>query len=860
MASPTLDFDVYPRQVMSGDGIRCTDKTDYEGFGKRYWIITVDENKPFTVSTPPSTHINIANADTMFAVDELVTLKSSASDLPAGLAALPSIFWVKTVTTTYIELSTTKGGTAVSYTDAGSGTLSVSHACHSQQFLVLKPCPVTTAATYDVTEYFSQGSMDGSSLTKTGLLTVYPTTVIASKPNTSKYGMASIFIYDDTNATSVCRRKLTGNPFFFQKLKVTGSMNKAGTAKFTVVDVGDATATEKGLIVADKNVAIILGHNVIWSGKILRATQGKVASYDTVVPFTSWSVECESDVAKLRFETPASAVKIRYNAPVGKIVSSLIGTTWCGLVEKSYISFEGPRLEYTIGDSDLYSQVVTLSALSGYDWRVRNNYVKYLYGTSKYDSSAKTVTLTSIAPYTASTAPTTSFLGKWLLFTNDLISDGSSNTNGVRAYGKITSNTTTVISMTTINNATLPPASNGNIIILGDPVLDFSSDLRQKDYLCTFYGNRVRAAGTQNAYEVNDKSDFKSLATGIVCKGPSAIPDVWDIYRGLPQNSTTSVTFFANELWLDTKQEFDDCDYITYKTQGYIYSVDTANKYIYLIGHDYALQVNDKISMTYSGFGAVYVTGWYDISALLETTSDGVPLTRVTVTTTPSAYPKYSLAFGNRLYINTGTLALAVSPLYDTVFVGCGYMLLSSASVDATYGLYYPVASPPGSLDVMCPHIPGCIISSTPINISAPDSSSPCGLFGDIMKSFTVDQNTNMSILEIYATNYLLNKSLYYKKASFLSFFYDWFKTELRPTNQVTEAGWLMEGDRISVLQNTADTALDIEYGDYKNQYQILSWSLDTDKMVITCELGDFETNMNTLINDKTTAINTPIT
>ena len=143
---------------------------------------------------------------------------------------------------------------------------------------------------------------------------------------------------------------------------------------------------------------------------------------------------------------------------------------------------------------------------------------------------------------------------------------------------------------------------------------------------------------------------------------------------------------------------------------------------------------------------------------------------------------------------------------------------------------------------------------------AAPETDSPVDIFGVIQKTFTVDQNTSEPELEVYATGYLLNHSLYYKKASFLCFFYDWYKTELRPTVQVTEAGWLMEGDRIAVLQNTADTALDVEYGDYKNQYQILSWSLDADKMVVTCELGDFETNMNTLINDKTSAINTPIT
>jgi hypothetical protein len=335
------------------------------------------------------------------------------------------------------------------------------------------------------------------------------------------------------------------------------------------------------------------------------------------------------------------------------------------------------------------------------------------------------------------------------------------------------------------------------------------------------------------------------------------------VYYGEPISGTSNVTLFANSPWNDDLQQFDNCTYITYKTQGYVHSIDAANKYIYLFGHDYAFKVNDTIFLTFAYVGSIFVSAWYTISGTTETTADdGTSVTQIEITTTPNVDPKYTIAVGNRVYLNNESLITATAPASDTIYIGYGHLHLNGSNTDATYGPYALISASPtwGAETIMCPHLPGCIVSTKPLSSSAPETDSPCNIFGDITKSFSVDQNTNMSILEIYATNYLLNKSLYYKKSSFLCFFYDWYKTELRPTVQVTEAGWLMEGDRIAVLQNTADTALDVEYGDYKNQYQILSWSLDADKMVVTCELGDFETNMNTLINDKTTAINTPIT
>ena len=128
------------------------------------------------------------------------------------------------------------------------------------------------------------------------------------------------------------------------------------------------------------------------------------------------------------------------------------------------------------------------------------------------------------------------------------------------------------------------------------------------------------------------------------------------------------------------------------------------------------------------------------------------------------------------------------------------------------------------------------------------------------MKTLNADSAALFADIEIYAMNYLVNYSYYYRKGTFWAFVYDWFKPDIRPASEVSENGWIRAGDEICILQNTADTPTDTQYGQYKNQWQVVGWTLDADQMIVTAELGDHERNTNTLINDKTSGINYTIT
>ncbi len=852
-AAITVDFDSNPHSVNVVVGgtaqVRFWDKSSTNNGVVNFWLWILYDSRAWTVSTPPSTHLNLANASTYFAVNDQVCLSTSALDLPSGLAGTPTSYYVVTATSTYLEISATEGGAAVQYTDAGTGTFYVQHVSTHQNGII--PLRSLAAGAYNCALMCNDSGMTGdTSTTKNGWLIVNTTSY--SKPtNGGIFGRITIFIYDSTNATAINRLKSTNNNLFFQNLKCTSSITKAGTATFTVYNAGGATATEIGLLVADKNVAIISGRDVIWSGKISRAVQAKMSLFDTASPFMSWNVECDSDIAKMRYQNVKTANQTAYNAPPGYIINKLVEPAvagdidWRGAVNPSLISFEGANIPYTISNADMYSQFLTLANLTGFDWRTRNDWVKYAYGASGYSAGAKTVTVAAIAPYT-----TNSFAGMWLLFVNNLNADATTNTIGVQAYGNIASNTTTVITLTSITNSSIPPASSDDVIILGNPVLDFSSDLRQPTYVSTFTMNKARASTLQNGYEMNDLSDFKTIITQAIAKAKDVVLDTMNF---VPISATT--------LWDNVALFFSHASFITFKTEGWVKSGAATTSDVYIYGWDYALQVNDDVDICYYDTAGTLTVESFHVHAVAEEYDDANnKVTKVTLNVAMThTFPVGTFLTCRKLYfkdttgLNTG----------GENRVGAENITLRAGGTDAIYGAYLTTngTSDRGDSSTrIYPHTVGCIAIDDTYTVSAPETDSPVKLFGVIRQTMTADQRVSLSDLDVYATNYLINHSFYYRKGTFWAFVYDWFKPDIRAANEVSENGWLRAGDEICVLQHTGDTATDLEYGQYKNQWQIVGWTLDADQMTVSVELGDFERNTNTLINDKTSGINYTIT
>jgi hypothetical protein len=856
----TVDFTSNQQGIVAGasvTNVRFWDKSVTTNGVVNSWVWLA--YPAFTNTFPGSPDIAMTNASTYFAVNDRVVLTTTGS-LPTGLSPYVA-YWVVQVTATTFQVSLTQGGAAVTYSGAASGVCQCVQGSDQQNPII--PYRNTPAAQYLVSLRCNDSGGTGVTV-KNAAGYMNSVTYSFSKPaNAGLYGRITIFVYDSTNATAINRVKTTNNNLFFQSLKCTSSMTKAGNATFTVYTTGTATATEIGLMQADKNVAIISGRDVIWSGKISRATQGKLSLFDAANPFQSWDIECESDISKMRYQNVKAANQIAYNAPPGYIISKLVEPSaatdidWRGAVTPSLITYEGANLQYTITSADMQSQFLTLADLTGYDWRTRNDWVKYAYGASGYDSAAKTVTVSAVAPYT-----TNSFAGKWLLFVNDVNADTTANNVGIKVYGQVTSNTSTVITMSSITNASLAPASSNNVIILGNPVLDFSSDFRQPSYVSTFTMNKARASTLQNGYEMNDMSDFKQVITKVTSKGKAIANLPLTSSLGVT-GSNVSATLFAKDAWSTTRNFFNNSTWITQKTEGYIYSCAAGSTTLIMIGQGYALRNGETIEVYATDTAGASVITFRTINGTptTQTQTDGTATTTITLSSSVSANAllKYGLAFGWNLYVKE-TAPLAIS---GTTYLNVGVETnrgYNAVGVDATYGPYITFAGYGGTVSIQSIHLPGCLVSKQTYTEASPETGSPINYFGLILRTMTADSLISVADLEVYTTNYLINHSFYYRKGTFWAFVYDWFKPDIRAVNEVSENGWLRAGDEICILQNTGDTATDTQYGQYKNQWQVVAWTLDADSMIVSADLGDHERNTNTLINDKTSGINYTIT
>jgi hypothetical protein len=143
---------------------------------------------------------------------------------------------------------------------------------------------------------------------------------------------------------------------------------------------------------------------------------------------------------------------------------------------------------------------------------------------------------------------------------------------------------------------------------------------------------------------------------------------------------------------------------------------------------------------------------------------------------------------------------------------------------------------------------------------TSPSTGSPVYYHGIILQTYTVDQNITAATLELYASMCLIAYSYYYRKASLWCTIFDFFKTDSRDLYGVTSASLLGPGDRIGVLPKSTDDYTQTLYGQLRNIWQIVSFSVDANTLQVQVELGDFERNVFTILADKTAAINQTIT
>jgi hypothetical protein len=304
----------------------------------------------------------------------------------------------------------------------------------------------------------------------------------------------------------------------------------------------------------------------------------------------------------------------------------------------------------------------------------------------------------------------------------------------------------------------------------------------------------------------------------------------------------------------------------------------TTNYYnmIDLIGQNYAFKSGDTFYVyAYRTDGSVaWLNGTISGTPSLVTEIDGTLATRLVLTApiessagTPM-WKKYSVLIATKMYVADPTWLTNSYPI--NLNVGSSTRQIQSWNVgssgDAIYGNYGSITAS-GQIGLPpLPAFPGTLVSWQNTTLSHPDTQSPLAYYGSILYTQTVDQSITQSDLDVYASQALVNKSFYLRKASVTAkLVMDFVAPGCRGVYQTFDPRMVMEGELITVLtsanlspgNNDSATWPD---GQYVNRWQVMSWSLDGSTMQVICELGDYEKNTYTLLQQLTSSTNQTLT
>jgi len=655
----------------------------------------------------------------------------------------------------------------------------------------------------------------------------------------------SVLIYNDSDSMLVNRTPWAGSSYYLLTPKTVDQIDKIGTATFSLLDLGEATATEISLRQEGNYVLFVLGNAVIFSGRIRRVTQNTQNGYDTTTRIKQWDVECDSDLARLQSSKVAASVLSTYGSTIygnAGYIAGLILTPNSGERDvRGTISSIGNKMFYNLNTStstedvgSKYDHITLLQSQTNFDLRCRSDDFYFAYNS--YSAGVLT--------FTGASFDTDEFVGMYVLFC------ATSTQNGVMTYGVVTDNDATTITITPVGGANA--AATGYVLIHKGFLVDFSQDLSQASAIKNFDVNK-------DVFDFSDNDDKRKLITKISVDGKDN------------SGKTINVSLAAVHGYDETTQFFKDSTFITYKTDAYIYK----NGYLVNQGGGVYTLANDIPS------NEMWLYGWdiiglaYDVSAhkyaivfpyssatsfnLFSITSgftdaSGVKYSKVILAGAATFSKDYSggaYLLASRFYVDDNSVIGT-----NACLIGEEPLTISAVGTDGTYGDYLEIATPPtnrlmGTTKKSYPHGVGALVARTNYTEASPESDSAIALYGKYQETRTVDTNTTFGDLEAYATNLLLGLGNFYKKATCwgpvvldtVPITGSTYKGVTEPNRNVPPRPC----DRLSFTEYTGATAV---------EYQTVGITIDMDSQIISYELGDYEKNVFTSLKQNTSGIN----
>jgi hypothetical protein len=285
---------------------------------------------------------------------------------------------------------------------------------------------------------------------------------------------------------------------------------------------------------------------------------------------------------------------------------------------------------------------------------------------------------------------------------------------------------------------------------------------------------------------------------------------------------------------------------------GYSSGVPSTSCYIWVYGWGYAIPASTAMAIVWGSSARAFTTSG---STIEQTMEDGTKVTRITIT--PGDMLVQDQEFSGRGFVMSPRLYVIDASQVGTneVLIGEEKITVTATGTSATYGPYIDVGAATArvtSATLKCyPHGVGALVARTNYTEASPETGSGLDLYGLYIDPRTVDNNTTYGALDAYVTNLLLGLGNFYKKGT------TWGPMALCYVPHVGEYYGGLVQTSLQVPPRPTDRLSFTEYtGATPEEFQIVSVTIDHDQMTVTLELGDFEKNVYTSLQQSTNAIN----
>ena len=372
-------------------------------------------------------------------------------------------------------------------------------------------------------------------------------------PTDGSYFKVAVLLYDSQgHSTLVTRAPVSGSGshLCLQTPKTQDMMDKSGQASFSLLDTGNATATENALMGAGNNVIIFMGQTIVFSGVIQQSVLNTSNGFTTSTQVKLWDITCDNDLLKLQRNNVSSTALSSTGSVIsdtpGNIARRVLAPASGVRDTRGIIGCVDYPIQYNLnsavseGVGNQYEHMVALQQATNYDLRTRADFFVFPY--SAFSSGTFTIPNASFT--------TNEFVGTASMPMFIVVLPTTSQI-GHCAYGTITSNASGTITSSSLQG-TSNVNSTGTVIIYRGYLVDFAQDLMEPSAVQNFNVNQTIMDWAPNTNQ-------RKLVTQVCAQGKNS------------QGTTISVQLSGVHAYDNVNQIYNETTYIDQLSEGYVY-------------------------------------------------------------------------------------------------------------------------------------------------------------------------------------------------------------------------------------------------------------------------------------------------